>query len=190
MRKSVWVVGMLTFLGAVTTAWAAFEITPAMQKEIDKHVEVVKGWAASPTIVKAVEAQNAKGPIAGMDNAKWKSVRRSDEIIKGLEGNEAGKYLKQKIQDSGEMYVRVFLNGSQGEKVAFSEKTISYLHKGSAKFDAPFTSGKAWQGTPEFDEPTQMHDVQVAVPVVSSGKPIGVLVVGINLTKLEKVAKK
>jgi hypothetical protein len=179
------VVGLMAGL-----AWGAFEVTPAMQKEIDRHTEVVKGWAANPVIVKAVLAQNEKGPIAGMDNAKWKAVRRSDDLIKGFINNEAGKFLKQKVEESNGLYVRTFLNGAQGEKVAFNEKTIDYLHKGREKFDSSFNSGKSWQGKPELDQPTQTYDVQVAVPVVSGGKPVGVLIVGFNLSLLEKVAKK
>jgi len=50
---SVVMVGLL-----VSLAWATLEITPTMQKEIDRHIEVVKGWATNPVIVKAVLAQN------------------------------------------------------------------------------------------------------------------------------------
>jgi hypothetical protein len=188
-----WIKGTvgLAVLGLMgTLAWAALEVTPAMQKEIDRHIEVVKGWAANPVIVKAVLAQNEKGPIPGMDNAKWKSQRRSDDLIKGFINSEAGKFLKQKVEESNGLYVRTFLNGAQGEKAAFNEKSIDYLHKGREKFDAPFTTGKSWQGKPELDQPTQTYDVQVSVPVMSDGKPVGVLVVGINLATLERIAKK
>ncbi|MCC9000401.1 MAG: cache domain-containing protein [Candidatus Contendobacter sp.] len=167
-----------------TLAWAAFEITPAVQKELDQTIEVVKGWAAEPVIVSAVAAQNQKGPIAGMDNPKWKAIRRSDDLVKGFQNNDAAKLLKQKVDASQGLYSEAFLNASQGEKVAFVDKTSSYLHKGQPKFDAPFTSGKPWQGQAEFDESSQTHQLQVAVPVLADGKPIGVLVVGVNLTKL------
>jgi hypothetical protein len=170
--------------------WAAFEITPAVQKELDKHVDHVKTWAADPVIVKAVIAQNEKGPIAGLDNPKWKTLRRSDALVKEFQSNPAGQYLKQKVADSNGAYAEAFLSGAQGEKVAFFEKTTSYLHKGMPKFDVPFTSGKSWQGQPEFDESSQTHQIQVSVPVVSGGKPVGVLVVGVSLTKLEKLTKK
>lgn len=183
----VGVIGVAMVLAGV--AWGAAEITPPVQKEIDKSIEAVKAWAASPAIVKAVVAQNGKGPIAGMDNAKWKTVRRSDDLVKGFQSCEAGQLLKQKLADSGELYAEAFLSAAQGEKVAFVEKTTSYIHKGSAKFDVPF-GGKPWQGKPEFDESSQTHQIQVGVPVVADGKPAGVLVVGINLTKLEKVVKK
>jgi hypothetical protein len=74
--------------------------------------------------------------------------------------------------------------------VAFVEKTSSYIHKGQPKFDVPFGSGKVWQGQPEFDESSQTHQLQVSVPVLSGGKAVGVLVVGLNLTTLEKTARK
>jgi hypothetical protein len=125
-----------------------------------------------------------------MDNAKWKTVRRSEDLVKGFQANDVGKFLKQKAAESNEAYSEAFLSASQGEKVAFIEKTTSYIHKGSPKFDVPFGSGKSWQGQPEFDESAQAHQIQVSVPVVSGGKPVGVLVVGINLTKLEKLVKK
>jgi hypothetical protein len=174
---------------AASLAWA-FEMTPAVQKEIDRQVEVVKGWAADPVLVKAVAAQNEKGPIADMDNTKWKSVRRTDPIAKGFQANEAGQWLRAKAAASNDVVSEAFLNAARGEKVAFIEKTTSYIHKGSAKFDVPFDSGKAWQGKFEFDESSQAHQVQVSVPVVSAGKPIGVLVVGLNVTKLSRVAQK
>ena len=189
MKRGWIVVGVVAAAAMATLAWGAVEITPAVQKELDKHVEVVKGWAANPTVVKAVEAQNAKGPIAGMDNAKWKSVRRSDDLVKGFQTCDAGKFLKAKADASGDTYSEAFLSAAQGEKVAFIEKTTSYIHKGAAKFDVPF-GGKVWQGQPEFDESSQSHQIQIGVPVVSGGKSIGVLVVGVNLTTLEKSAKK
>ncbi|MCP5159866.1 MAG: hypothetical protein H6975_10725 [Gammaproteobacteria bacterium] len=173
----------------VVLAWAAFEVTPAIQKELDQLTEMLKGWAADPVIVNAVIAQNQKGPIIDMDNAKWKSVRRSDALIKAFQSNDAGQWLKQKLDESQNLYSEAFLNASQGEKVAFVAKTSSYLHRGSAKFDRPFTSGQSWQGEPEFDESSQTHQIQISVPVLVDGKPTGVLVVGVNLTQLTQISK-
>ncbi len=174
----------------VNSAWGAFEITPAIQKELDRSIEVVRGWAADPAIVKAVLAQNEKGPLPGMDNTKWKTVRRSDDLIKGFQRSEAGQFLTKRCTESNGRYSEAFLSAERGEKVAFFEKTTSYIHKGMPKFDVPFNTGKAWQGQPEFDESSQTHEVQVAVPVLTGGKPIGVLVVGVSLAELEKTVKK
>ena len=178
-------------LGALGLAGslAALDLTGAEQKELARQAEVVKALAASPTLVKAVLEQNEKGPIPGMTNEKWKTVRRSDDLVKGFVKCDAGKVLAQKVADSEGLLVRAFLNGARGEKVAFNEKTISYLHAGQAKFDVPFSTGKTWQGPPELDTVTQTHGVQIAAPVMSGGKPVGVLVVGVNLSRLSKNAK-
>lgn len=169
---------------------AGFEITPGVQTELDRQKTIVAGWAASPAIVSAVAEQNRKGPIAGMDNAKWKGTRRSEAVVTAFQSNTAGQFLKAKIVEGQGAFSEAFLSASEGEKVAFVEKTTSYLHKGQSKFDVPFSSGKSWQGKPEFDESSQTYAVQISVPVMSDGKAIGVLVVGVNLSHLEKYAKK
>jgi hypothetical protein len=167
-----------------------FEITSSVQAELEKQKQVVAGWAADPVIVNAVKEQNAKGPIPGMDNPTWKTTRRSDPAVKAFQANPAGQFLRAKLEATGGAVSEAFLNGNKGEKVAFFEKTTSYIHAGSGKHDVPFSTGKAWQGKPEFDESSQTYAVQIAVPVLDGGKPIGSLVVGVNLSHLEKVAKK
>ena len=189
MEKTVTTAFAAAVLGAAA-ALGAYEITPAVQKELTRQAEIVKGWAASPVVVKAVLEQNARGPLPGMDNEAWTAVRRSDDVIKKLTSSEAGRFLSKKVEDSDGLYVRAFLSGSRGEKAAFTEKTISYLHKGSPKFDAPFASGRTWQGSPELDVLTETLDIQISAPVLSDGKSVGVLTVGISLQKLEKAATK
>jgi hypothetical protein len=192
MRQSIAtiVVGLGVAALATVAAAAGFEITPAVQAELDRQKQLVTGWAADPVVVAAVKAQNGKGPLPEMDNPKWKTTRRSDAVVKAMQSNAAGQYLKAKVEGSAGAFNEAFLNGSKGEKVAFVEKTTSYIHAGQAKFDVPFSTGKAWQGKPEFDESTQTYAVQISVPVLDGGKPIGALVVGVNLTHLEKVGKK
>lgn len=169
----------------------SFEITPAIQAELEKQKQALGAWAADPIIVNAVKEQNAKGPIGGMDNPKWKTVRRSDPIVHGLINNPAGQFLKRKIEASGGSLDKAFLNGAQGEKVAFGEKTISYLHKGQEKFDVPIATAKPWQmNKPWFDESLQAYALQVAVPVLDGGKPIGVLVASVPMAHLERITKK
>ncbi|QKJ65371.1 cache domain-containing protein [Deefgea piscis] len=165
-----------------------FVMTPAIQSQLDKQKALIATWAANPIIEHAVEKQNQIGPIPGMDKAKWKLIRRSDPLITEFQTNAAGQYLKSMQAKSKLAISEAFLSADKGEKVAFIEKTSSYIHQGQAKFDVPFTTGKAWQGKPEFDESTQTYALQIAVPVLSAGKPIGVLVVGINLSQLEKLA--
>jgi hypothetical protein len=177
------------FLTGVAGA-ASFEMTGAVQAELDKQKTVIAAWAANPVIVNAVLEQNRRGPIAGIDNAKWKMTRRSDPVVTGFQTNLAGQLLKAKLTESQGAVSEAFLNAAHGEKVAFVEKTTSYLHRGAAKFDVPFGTGKTWQGPAEFDESSQTYAIQISVPVQAEGKPIGVLVVGVNLSYLEKLATK
>ena len=169
---------------------SVFKVMEDIQERITWQVWNADGWAANPVVVEAVLAQNAKGPIPGMDNAKWKTVPEKDAIVQGFINNEAAKFLKAEMANTDGICTGAFLNAAQGEKVAFSDKTGSYIHKGSAKFDVPFASGKSWQGKPELDDSGKVYEIQISVPVLSDGKPIGVLVVELDGTKLEALSKK
>jgi len=169
---------------------SVFKVMEDIQERITWQVWNADGWAANPVVVEAVLAQNAKGPIPGMDNAKWKTVPEKDAIVQGFINNEAAKFLKGEMANTDGICTGAFLNAAQGEKVAFSDKTGSYIHKGSAKFDVPFTSGKSWQGKPELDDSGKIYEIQISVPVLSNGKPIGVLVVELDGTKLEALSNK
>jgi len=174
----------------VLTLAQGFQITPPIRAALDRHKQVIAGWAADPVVVTAVKEQNAAGPLAGMDNPKWKGTRRSDPAVKQLQSNPPGQLLRRKLEASESAYNEAFLNGARGQKVAFVEKTTSYIHTGQAKFDAPFSTGKAWQGKPEFDESSQTYAIQISVPVLDGGASIGVLVVGVNLSQLEKTSSR
>ena len=188
--KTVAFVALAIAMRALSSHAATLEISPPVQAEIDRQKTTIAGWAADPTLVSAVKEQNQKGPIQGMDNAKWKTTRRSDPVVKGFQTGSAGLFLKAKVDGSSGAFNEAFLSAARGEKVAFVEKTTSYIHVGQAKFDAPYATGRSWQGKPEFDESSQTYAVQISVPVLAEGKPIGALVVGVNLTYLEKIAKK
>ena len=126
-----------------------------------------------------------------MDNAKWKTVRRSDPVVHAFVSAPAGVFLKKRIEASGGALDKAFISAAQGEKVAFAEKTISYLHRGQEKFDTPMTTGKPWQMTkPWFDESLQGYAIQVAAPVMDNGKAIGVIVASVPVIYLERIARK
>ncbi len=188
-RKLVTLVVVLACVLA-GAAHATFEMTAALQKELDRHVEKIKAWALDPTLVKTVFWENKKAPLAGMDNEKWKTIRRSDDLIRSSMSNDAGKLLARKLEASNGLYVRAFVCGSRGEQLASTEKTDSYIFAGQPRFDVPYATAMTWQGPPELDIDTDTHDVQIAAPIIASGRTIGVLVVGVNLTKLGKTTGK
>jgi hypothetical protein len=162
-------------------------ITPAAQQQLDAWRATAIAWAADKVVVAAVLEQNRKGPLEGMDNKKWKTLRRRSAEIEAFTTNAAAKVLAANAAASGGRISEVFVSAQKGEKVAFLAKTSSYLHAGTAKFDVPFHKLQAWQGEPEFDESSQTYAVQVAVPVLDPADPkkaIGVLVIGLDLTRI------
>ncbi|MEZ6018072.1 MAG: hypothetical protein R3F49_23405 [Planctomycetota bacterium] len=170
------------------------EITKEIQAELDRFKETIQDWANEGAVTAAVAKQNEVGPIPGMTKDEWKKVRRSSDLVKGFMENDAAKSLAKHQAESKGLVVEAFVSAAKGEKVAFLAKTSSYVHKGSKKFDTPFDTGKAWQGEPEFDESTQAYQVQVSVPVMvkekdTDEKPtkrIGVLVIGVDISKFKK----
>jgi hypothetical protein len=193
MRKLIYLT-LLFFMGfffGVPNSWAGnFEMTAAVQAQLDKEKALIASWASDPVVIKAVQQQNKKGPIPGVTNDTWKITRRSDPIVKAFQENPAGQFLKSKVESKDSIFSEAFLSAEKGEKVAFVEKTTYYIHKGMPKFEVPFTQKKAWEGKPEFDESSQTYAVQISTPVLLEEKPIGVLVVGVNLSSLEKISKK
>jgi hypothetical protein len=166
---------------------AKFEITKDVQAQLDTWKKSVATWAADGKLTAAVVEQNKKGPIEGLDNKKWKTLRRRSPEVDVFTTNDAAKQLAALAKATDGVVSEAFLNAKAGQKVAFLEKTSSYLHAGSAKHDVPLQKLTAWQGEAEFDESSQTYAVQIAVPVLDPAdakKAIGVLVVGLNLTRM------
>jgi hypothetical protein len=100
--------------------------------------------------------------------------------VRGFTKNPVGQFLKSK---KSEVVTEAFVSDAAGLKVGFIAKTSGWSHKGKPKHDVPMT-GKHWQGPVEVDESSGQQQLQVSVPVVDGGKPIGSLVVGLSATKL------
>jgi hypothetical protein len=158
------------------------EIEPEQQAKVDAKVALIKAWAAEPAIVGAVAAHNALLPAdhATMTQEKWKSLSVLDPFVRSFSKNPAGEALKAKKAD---WTTEAFVSDAKGLKVAFLSKPTGWSHAGKPKHDVPMT-GKSWQGTIETDESSGLQQLQVSVPVLKDGQPIGSLVVGLSLSKL------
>ena len=174
---------LLSLLAAGSTARLAAETDPALQPKIDAKIAEVKTWAADPAIVAAVVAQNTAMPAdyASMNQDTWKGLTVLHPLVRGLSRNPTALILKSHKAD---WVAEAFLNDASGAKVAVLSKPSSWSHGTSAKHTDPM-AGKVWQGTAQIDESSGLQQIQVAVPVLSEGKPVGSLVVGISVTKLE-----
>jgi hypothetical protein len=54
---------------------------------------------------------------------------------------------------------------------------------GQPKHDVPMT-GRVWYGNVEVDESTGVQQVQIGLPVLDGGRPIGSIVIGLSVAKL------
>ena len=163
-------------------AGSSAELSPESASKVDALVQTAAKWAADPVVVNAVKARNAAAPanLADMNQAKWSALSVLDPILRELSRNDAAKALRAVKQEA---VTEMFLNAADGTKVALLAKTTSWSHKGSGKHDVPM-KGESWKGSVEIDDSTGMEQMQVAVPVLDGGKPVGSLVIGIGLANL------
>lgn len=176
-----------TFLIAVLASAALVRATPAidqaLQAKVDEQVSYVQSWANAPMIVAAVKAVNAGAPAAhqAMTQEKWAALVPFDPVVLGYANNAVGKFLKAKRNQA---MAETFVSAADGTKVGFRGKPSNWSHKGKPKHDVPMT-GRVWQGEVEVDESSGLELIQVAVPVLDGGKPIGSVIVGLQVARLK-----
>ena len=143
----------------------------------------LKTWSTDPVIVSAVRDANANPPAEakGMTNEQWGKLTVLDPVVRSFTRNPLGTHLKAKRDDQ---ISECFVSTAAGTKVAFLAKTTSWSHAGKEKHTVPM-AGKQWIGPAEVDQSSGELQVQVGLPVLDSGKPIGSIVIGLSVSKLQ-----
>jgi hypothetical protein len=151
--------------------------------KVDEAVQKMKPWSTDPTIVAAVKAHNANPPAEdkAMTNDKWSQLTVLDPYVRSFSKNPLAQYLKTKKTDE---IAECFVSGADGTKVAFLSKTTSWSHGDKDKHKVPM-SGKVYIGPVALDESTGQQLIQVGLPVLDGGKPIGSIIVGLAVSKLQ-----
>jgi hypothetical protein len=182
MNRSWFITVFITVCLMVTVAAYAEELTAAQKSKVDVKIQQFSSWSTDKKIVEYVRNFNANPPAEtkGMTQEKWVNLNMLSPEVKSLSKNELAGYLRT-IKDA--TISEIFVSGANGTKAAFLSKTSNWSHKGKPKHDVPM-SGKTWTGKPELDESTGVQQVQIGLPVLDNGKPIGSIVVGLNLSKL------
>lgn len=158
-------------------------VDAALQAKVQARMPAIRAMAADPAVVQAVKAANATPPAeyASMTQEKWAGLSVLDPVVRAFTKNTAAAALKATRTDE---MAEVFVSAANGCKVAFLSKPTNWSHRGMPKHQVPM-SGKTWEGQPETDESTGTITVQVGMPVIDGGKPIGSLVVGLAVSKLK-----
>ena len=95
-------------LFCIGTAWAG-AITPEMQQKIDAYKAKAATMAADPALIKSVKEANAKGPIAGLDNAKWEKLAEDSPVASEMVSNAAGKLLTKWMNEDSKSLNKLVL---------------------------------------------------------------------------------
>lgn len=176
IKRSTWLsamlVGLVVALGTATNVRA--ELPPDVQSKVDGYKKKLVEWAANPAIVAAVKESNAKGGlVAGMSNAKWDELADADPVVKGFQSSAAGKLVTKWEEDKG--INKLYARDEKGNLVAGSNKPLLYNVASRGPFQAGI-KGQVWDsGSVKPDPTTQAKSVQLGVPILDGGKPIGVL---------------
>jgi hypothetical protein len=154
-----------------------------LKAKVEGKAKELAEWATNPEIVAAVKAHNSSqtADTKAMTNEKWKQLTVLDPFVRAYSKNPAALALKAK---KPEWVSECFVSGVDGAKVAFLSKTTYWSHADKDKHKVPM-SGKTWIGPVEVDESTGMQQIQVALPVLDGGKPIGSIVFGLVVAKLK-----
>ena len=161
----------------------AQSLSPEVKTKVDAKVKELRSWSTDPAFVSAVKSHNAgqSADEKAMTNEKWSKLTVLDPFVRAYSKNPLGTYLKSKKDDQ---IAECFVSGADGTKVAFLSKTSSWSHADKDKHRVPMT-GRVWVGPIAMDESTGTQQVQIGLPVLDAGKPIGSIVVGLAVSKLK-----
>jgi hypothetical protein len=176
------IITTILILSCVILTALAGDLTAETQAKINAKLKIFQEWGKDARIVDAVKVYNVSpsAEAKAMTNEKWKTLTILNPFVRSLIRNDLGEYLKSLKTDA---ISELFISGADGGKVAFLTQPTNWNHTGKEKHDAPM-NGKTWQGKLEMDESTGAQQLQVSVPVLAGEKPIGSIVVGLNLSKL------
>ena len=118
-----------------------------------------------------------------MSNEKWRDASVLDPFVRAIAKTPLSEYLKGR-KTADDTIAKIFVSGADGMKVGFDAKTEHWTHKGIPKHEVPM-SGGTWIGPVKLDDSTGMQLIQVGLPVLDGGKPIGSIVVGLRVDKLQ-----
>lgn len=179
---------MVSVLAAILgcAAVAAGEKAPPKVLEL-ANAKLLK-LGSDPAIVKAVQAENAKGKslaaIRELD-AKWIATPGVADFMRALIDSECGKHLAA-FKKSNPFVSEMFVMDNQGANVAMSERTSDYWQGDEAKFTECVKRGTGvlYLSDVKLDDSTQRYSVQVSVPVKDGDAVIGAICIGVDIEKL------
>lgn len=155
-------------------------------------VKEIKAIAASPEVVEAVKAANArqlsKARIMELDR-KWIKLKGRLPEAEQIKESKTSALLSQEMNKQS-YFKEAILTGNQGETVAMNIVTSDYWQGDEKKFTAIFDSRRPSRkpdshiSRASWDDSTKAMIAQVSVPVYDGETMIGTLTVGVDLKRV------
>lgn len=175
---------ILMMLLAFPLAAREEQLPPKLRQEADK----IRTFGEDRILVGAVRDQN-KSPMTMEQILKldqdWVQGAIAEDFVNKILSNPCALHLKD-LEKEVTAAQEAFVMDAQGALVCASRKTSDYYQGDEDKWKDAYLDGKGalFVGKRQYDESTKSTLVHVSAPILDKGKAIGVIAVGINLTKL------
>ncbi|MEM7231295.1 MAG: PDC sensor domain-containing protein, partial [Planctomycetota bacterium] len=151
--------------------------------------ETLSKYGVDPVVVKAVRFANATGAsledVQQIDT-KWCKTEGIDEHMRAMMDSQAGRRIKR-IKSKHSFLTEIFVTDRLGANVAMTDKTPDFWQGDEDEFLECFRGGKGKLrlGPVKRAKRAPTRVAYASVPVTDEKKTIGVVVLGIDLTKFE-----
>lgn len=153
--------------------------------------EALKGWAADPVLIAAVQGQNQRhaaltqADIDALEQA-WKTElgKPVQPTINSVVTSETSDMLRAQVEAGAGLITELFVMDALGLNVAASGITSDIWQGDEAKFQETYPKGPdaIHVSDVDFDESSQTYQLQVSFPIIdpADGTVIGAVTVGLN----------
>ena len=156
---------------------------PARQKELlARYANQVVSWASTDRLVRDAQQQSSaplgRERIRQID-AAWQRGEDPEGLATRLGSNDCASALRALI-GSNHGFGEAFVTDSRGAIVCMSRRTSDYWQGDEAKWTRSWAggTGAVFVSKVSHDDSTGLDLMHISVPVRSSGRLIGVLIVG------------
>lgn len=191
MNKIVKLTVISTAIGiaGLSSAFAAGH-SSKIQKYIDSNV---RGWLASPVILKAVDQQNLNHMGLSADDIyildqRWRKekVRGGGDLMKSKLENSVSQFLRGVKAASGGVITEIFIMDNKGLNVAQTNATGDYMQGDEAKWKETYLNGAKGLLIDEVEEDGGVNVSPTSLSVSrANGYTLGAVTIGINVDALK-----
>lgn len=164
---------------------ARHEWSPREEAALASLKEGLRRLAAEPLLAEKLAAAAAQAR-PHLNNSLWRSLSAEDPFVRSLRDQAFAALVARHLPAES----RCFLSDPSGAKVAFAEKTALFSHQ-DANAHRFALRGEEYAETHlrvPFDPDSEVHSVEIGVPVTVAGRVAGSLIGEFSLSVIRRAA--